>query len=42
MSNNLANINYLPSSRGKGAFCCTDGAIKVGCSLGGSKPIREG
>jgi len=33
----MQNINYMASSRGKGGFCCTEGGIKVGCSLGGGK-----
>ena len=34
----MASASYMTSARvGKGGFCCTDGGIKIGCSLGGAK-----
>ena len=34
----IQNIQYMPSNRGpKGAFCCTDNGVTVGCTSKGIK-----
>ena len=31
----INQINYLPSSRKNGAFCCTEPGVNIGCNIGG-------